>query len=287
MITTFKENGDLDEGALRRLTKWLVEEGIHGLYPLGACGESPRITFEEKKRVIDVVTAEVKGRIPVLPCTDHGSLRETLELTRYAKDAGVSGVVVIPPTFMGDKLHNEDILFDYFNTICTEGDIPVMVYDTGYPLSLGLMMRLANVRNVVALKDSANDFVKIVSEIALIGGKISIFPGEEQMFLPSIMLGAKGLVSSGLNVFPRLMLDMYNDAKAGKLKEVLEKHNTLLPLWNFIYDPRNDEHHVVKHAMTMLGMSVGYARGPYFNKPLSDEQKNELRRLMVSAKLIK
>ena len=74
------------------------------------------------------------------------------------------------------------------------------------------------------------------------------------------------------------MLDMYNDAKAGKLKEVLEKHNTLLPLWNFIYDPRNDEHHVVKHAMTMLGMSVGYARGPYFNKPLSDEQKNELRR---------
>ncbi len=285
VITPFKENGDLDEETLRQFIKWLIEQGMHGLYPLGACGESPRLTFQEKKMVIDITIDEVKGKIPVLPCTDHGSLRETLELTKYAKEAGANGAVIIPPTFMGAKLPNEDILFDYFKTICTQVDIPVMVYDTAYPISLTLMERLADLPNIVALKDSANDFMKIVSEIALIGEKIGIFPGEEHMLLPSLLLGASGMVGSGLNIFPRLMLDIYNDFKNGQLKEALEKHNKLIPLWRFLYDPRHDEHHVVKEALSLIGKPVGAPRKPYFNPPLSNEEKDQLKRLLKLAGL--
>lgn len=287
MVTPFKANGDLDEERLQAFTKWLIEQGIHGLYPLGACGESPKVTYEEKKKVIEIVCHEVRGRIPVLPCTDHGSMRETWELTKYAKKSGASGVVVIPPTFMGHKYSNEDMLFDYFNTICDECDIPVMVYDTAYPLSVKLMKRLADVRNIVALKDSANDFMKVVSEIALLRGKIGIFPGEEHMLLPSLTIGAKGMISSGLNIFPRLMLDIYNDFKAGRVKEAVAKHNNSIPLWDFIYAFENDEHHVVKDAMAMVGMPVGAPRKPYFNRPLSDDQKGELRRLLLSVDLIR
>jgi 4-hydroxy-tetrahydrodipicolinate synthase len=285
VITPFKENGDLHEETLRQFVKWLIEQGMHGLYPLGACGESPRLTFQEKKMVIDITIDEVKGKIPVLPCTDHGSLRETLELTKYAREAGANGAVIIPPTFMGAKLLNEDILFDYFKTICNQVDIPVMVYDTAYPISLTLMERLAELPNIVALKDSANDFMKIVSEIGLIGEKISIFPGEEHMLLPSLLLGASGMVGSGLNIFPRLMLDIYNDFQNGQLKEALEKHNKLIPLWCFLYDPRHDEHHVVKEALSLIGKPVGAPRKPYFNPPLSSEEKNQLKRLLTLAGL--
>jgi 4-hydroxy-tetrahydrodipicolinate synthase len=207
-----------------------------------------------------------------------------LELTRYAEEAGCDGVVVIPPNFWWIKIADEDIVFDHFKRIAGEISAPLIVYDNGYGISLHLLGRLSKIDNIRALKDSSNDFMKLAAKIAQFKDRIAIFPGEEQLLLPSLVLGASGGICSGFNIYPKLMLKMYSEFRAGRFKEALAIHEGLVPLWNAVY--AHDEHHTVKESLALMGMPIGSPRPPYLGPPLSGQDRGELRRLLESAGLL-
>jgi 4-hydroxy-tetrahydrodipicolinate synthase len=284
MATPFKKNGELDEDGLGRFTKWLISQGVHGLYPIGGCGEAPKLSVAEKMRIIDVVTEEAHRKVPVLPCTSQGSLIETIELSKYAKEKGCEGIVIIPPNFWWIKITDENVVFDYFKRLTDEVSSPVIVYDNGVNMPVSLIGKLLEIESIVGLKDSSNDSMKLVTEIAMFKKRIAIFPGEEHMLLPSLLLGAAGAVCSCLNVCPKLIVDIYDDFRGGRLKEARNLHDSLIPLWNAIYE--YDEHHAIKQALAMMGMPIGDPRIPYFRPPLPESKLKELRRLLVSAGLL-
>jgi 4-hydroxy-tetrahydrodipicolinate synthase len=284
MATPFKKNEDLDDDRLGIFTKWLIDQGVHGLYPIGGCGESPKLTIEEKQRIIDVVVESAAGRVPVLPCTSEGSLRETIKLTKYAEKSGADAVVIIPPLFWWIKIMDENVVVDYFKRLTDETNIPVVLYDNGVNVPLSLLARLLEIKSIVGLKDSSNDSMKLVSEISLFKDRLAIFPGEEHMLLPTLAVGASGAVCSGLNVCPKQVVEIYNLYKAGRLREAKELHDSLLPLWNALYE--YDEHHAIKDALAMMGMPIGGPRIPFFRPPLPEAKREQLRRLLVEAGLL-
>lgn len=284
MATPFREDGALDEEGLRKLSAWLISKGVNGLYPVSGCGEAPKLTLAEKKRMIEAVVSESDGRVPVLPCTDHGSLTDTLELTTFAEQAGCDGVVVIPPNFWWLKYPEEDILFDYFRRVTGAIDIPVMVYDNGYGLSVNLLERLSKIDNVRALKDSTPDFGRMATKFAALHKRIAIFPGQEPLLLPGLSLGAAGGVCSGFNVYPEPMIRMYRAFREGRFEEARRMHEEFIPLWNAIY--AYDEHHAVKEGLAMRGLPVGGPRVPFFEPPMPKERLQELRWLLENAGLL-
>jgi len=261
MVTPFKANEELDEEALRRLTSWLIENGVHGLFPNSSMGEFSKLSIEERKRVIDIVVDEANARVPVLPGTGDVSTKLALEMTRYAKDAGADAAVVVEPYYFKPS---EEALFNHYKSINDEIDIPLIVYDipsaTGYQIQPEMVRRLADLGNVVAFKDSSGDMVKFLREIQLAGEKIAILQGYEYLFVPSLLMGAPGGILGIANACPRFMVDMYTAFKRGEIEEAVKMQKKLIQTLEVFI--KYDYILAVKQAVGLQGIPLGEERRP-------------------------
>jgi len=284
MVTPFDKDEEVDEKAARGLTDWLIEEGVHAIFPNGSTGEMPKLKIDERKRMIDLVVDQTNGRVPVIAGTGDAATKHAVELMRYAKDAGADAAVAMVPFFWR---YTPEVIMDHYKTISESVDLPVVLYDnpaTNNILSAELVAKIVDeVPSVVALKDSSFDMVKLSKEIHSVGDRIAIIQGIEQLLVPSLLIRASGGIPGIGNFCARFMVDMYNKFVNGQLQEAAQMQAKLFALCNAT--ERYGFEEFIKEALALLGHPVGQVRKP--SRTLSPEERDEIRRILTQFGLTK
>ncbi|WP_337844441.1 2,4-dihydroxyhept-2-ene-1,7-dioic acid aldolase [Thermus sp.] len=230
LVTPFR-NGEIDEKALRRLIRRVVEAGSHGVSVGGTTGEPGTQTLEERKRVIRIAVEEVAGRVPVLAGTGALRLEETLELTRYAKEVGADGAMVIVPYYVKP---NQEGLYRYFAEVARAvPDFPLVIYNipgrSGVEIAPNTVARLRRgFPNIVGLKHSSKDLEYVSHLIREAGEDFLVFCGLESLTLPMMSLGAVGTIAATANWLPKEVALLCEKALSGDYEGARRLHYHLL-----------------------------------------------------------
>ncbi len=261
MVTPVTSAGKINVEALRKLTNYLIKGGVHGLFPVGSQGEFYALTFEEKKRVIEVVVEETRGRVPVYAGTGAVTTREAIALTKMAEKVGVSAVSVLTPYFIRP---NEEELFEHYSKIAKATRLPVLLYNnpqrTGINISAGFVVRASRVKNIVGIKDSSGDLTLTAEYIRRTGEQFSVLAGRDTLIYGTLCYGGKGAIAATANVAPRRVVEIYEAFQAGDWKRSLEAQFRLAPL-RLAFDLGTFPV-VIKEALNLLGIDAGVGIPP-------------------------
>ena len=260
IITPFLKDESLDEEGLRRNIEYLNKTGIAGIVPCGTTGESATLTFEEHKRVVEI--AVDASTVPVIAGTGSNNTREALELTRHAAEAGADAALLITPYY---NKPNDRGMYEHFRTIAEKCNIPIVLYNvpkrTGIDLKPDLVAKLSKVKNIVAIKEASGSLSqqsRIIEQTR--GSDFVVLSGDDDLTLPTISLGAKGVVSVVANVAPRKTVAMVDAALKGDYEKARELHYELAPLVRAMFLETNPI--PVKTAHKYLGLANGPLRPP-------------------------
>jgi 4-hydroxy-tetrahydrodipicolinate synthase len=274
MVTPLTAEGEINERALRRLTGHLIEGGSHAVFAIGSQGEFWAFSPEEKQRIWEIVVEETRRRVPVYAGTAAVTTREAIHLTRLAQEAGADAVSVLTPYFISP---NEGQLFDHYRAIAESTSMPVLLYSnparTGVKLSPGLVARLAEVPNIVGIKDSSGDLELGAEYVRVAPASFSVLMGRDTLIYAGLLYGAKGAIAATANVKPALVASIYDKFIAGDLDGAREAQQALAPLrlafaWGTFPV-------VIKEALDLMGMEGGPARAPV--GPLAPDQRERLK----------
>ncbi len=278
IITPFS-NGMIDYGALERLIALQIEGGVDGVVPLGTTGESPTVSFDEHKEYIRRVVALVAGRVKVIAGTGANSTSEAIWLSREAEAAGVDGVLQVNPYYNKPPQRG---LIAHFESVAKSIGIPVVLYNI--PGRTGVNFLPASVReligrvdNVVAMKEASGDIQQMMELYELCGDRITLLSGDDNMLLPFLSIGGKGIVSVLSNLLPADVKSVVDCHSTGKLGEARERFYRLLPLCRAIFLETNPI--PIKAAMAMAGYCEEELRLPL--SPLSGENRGRLRQALL------
>jgi len=279
MLTPMKENEELDLDGAKILAEWLIEKGVHGIFPVSNVGEAGKLSMEERKTLIKVVVDSVNGRIPVIAGVGFPDAKRTIELTRYAMDVGADAALIMPP--YGCLKPSDEALYDYYKTINDAVDeFPLILYNipaiVHYELSPELVARCADLSNVVAIKDSGGDIKKLAFMCRLAGEKIKIFSGLDILFLPSLVVGAAGGFLGGGNFAADIEVNLYNAFVNGDLKRAIELHQRIVTFWMGVMEI-GKLISSLKLATSLVGVPVGPER-----KPAERLTENEVQRIKIA-----
>jgi len=276
MLTPMKENEDLDLDGAKRLTDWLIEKGVHGVFPVSNVGEAGKLSMEEKKSLIKAVVEAANGRVPVVAGVGFPEARRTIELTRYAADVGADAGLIMQP--YGCFKPSDEALYDYYRTINDSvNEFPLVLYNipvtSGYELSPELVAKCADLSNIVAIKDSGGDIKKHEYMLKFAGDRIKIFQGVDILFFPSLAVGAKGGFLGGGNFAADIEVGLYNSFVGGDVKRAMELHHKIVTFFNGIIE-MGKLVSSLKCATSMVSVHVGPER-----KPSETLTKNEVQRI--------
>jgi 4-hydroxy-tetrahydrodipicolinate synthase len=260
LITPFR-GGKVDEKAFQDLVEWHVAEGTHGLVPCGTTGESPTLSHEEHRRVVELCIEASRGRIPVIAGTGSNSTDEAIELTRHARKAGANAALVVTPYY---NKPTQEGLFRHFKAIVEAVDIPVVVYNipgrSVVDISVETMARIAKLPNIVGVKESTGDVSRITKHRLLIGEGFCQVSGEDYLALAQMAAGADGCISVTANVAPRQLSQMHLACQRGDYAAARAIHERLAPLHEALFVETSPA--PVKYAASLLGKSVPDIRLP-------------------------
>jgi 4-hydroxy-tetrahydrodipicolinate synthase len=263
LITPFQRNHgkNLDLDGLRSNIAHLVAAGVHGVVPCGSTGESATLSFAEHEQVVEVTMDEAGGKVPVLAGTGSNNTSEALRFTRAAKDVGADGVLVISPYY--NKPNRSGLIKHY--TAIADLDIPVVVYNvpgrTGQNITPDIIAELAKHPNIVGVKEASGDLGQISTIIELTRDEdFAVISGDDNLTLPILSLGGKGVISVAANIYPRPLIEMYEAAQKGDYKTAREIHFKYSPLFRAMFYESNPI--PVKKAAEILGMAAGPLRLP-------------------------
>ena len=285
VVTPFDENEHVDEAGFRKIINYLIESGVHGLFPVGSQGEFFSLTNEEKRRLMDIAVEEARGRVFVMPNTGAITTRESIELTQYAEKAGADCVSIITPFFISP---NQEELYQHIKDICQSVKIPVLCYNNpgrtgGVALTPATLARLAEeVPNFAGIKDSSGDLTQVAEMIRLCPPHFKVIMGRDTLIYGALTYGAAGAIAATANVAPKLIVEMYQTFKDGDYERSRECQRELAPLR--IAFALGSFPVVVKEALTMMGLPGGRCRRPI--QPLNDEKRAQLRDVLVSMGLV-
>jgi 4-hydroxy-tetrahydrodipicolinate synthase len=274
MVTPFTKSLEVNEQALRRLVNHCIDGGVHGVFAVGSQGEFWALTPDEKRRIWDVVVEETRGRVPVYGGTVGVTTRETIALTRLAKDAGVDAVSILTPYFISPT---DDELFNHYKAVAEAVDIPIILYTnparTGVKISVSLLARLSKVPGIIGIKDSSGDLELTAEYIRVAPPEFSVLMGRDTLIYAGLLYGTRGGIAATGNVKPALVAEIYDKFMAGDLKGALAAQRALAPLrlaftWGSFPV-------VIKEALDLMGMECGPARAPV--GPLAPEQRERLK----------
>lgn len=282
IVTPFR-NGAFDEEAYRELIEFQIQGGIHGIVPCGTTGESATLSHEEHKRVVEVCIDQVKKRVPVIAGTGSNSTREALDFTKHAEAAGADYALMITPYY---NKPTQEGLYQHYKTISQETKIPIVVYNvpsrTGVNLLPETVARLAELPNIVGVKEATGDLKQCAKIVELCGDKITLLSGDDFTVLPLLAIGGQGVISVVSNVVPGDMAGMVNAFFAGRLEEARQLHFKMWPLMEAMFYETNPV--PVKTALKMLGKITGEVRQPLC--PLSAANEDRLRQVLKKYGLI-
>jgi 4-hydroxy-tetrahydrodipicolinate synthase len=283
LITPMK-NGEVDEAAFRKFVNWQITEGSHGLVPVGTTGESPTLTPEEHKRVIEICIEETKGRVPVIAGTGSNSTAEAIEYTEHAKEAGADAALVVVPYY---NKPTQEGLYAHFKAIASAVDIPIFVYNvpgrTVANISVETLARLAaDCPNIVGTKDASADLTRPSRQRLVSGEKFIQLSGEDGTALGFNAHGGVGCISVTANVAPRLCAEFQEATLRGDYGTALKLQDRLMPLHHALFVETSPG--PVKYAASLLGICDAHARLPMV--PVTDATKRTVRDAMIHAGLL-
>ena len=260
IITPFKEDMSLDEEGLKRNIEYLSKTGISGIVPCGTTGEAATLTFEEHKRVVEI--AVENSRVPVIAGTGSNNTREAVELTCHAAEAGADAALLITPYY---NKPNDRGMFEHFKAVAENCDIPIVLYNvpkrTGIDLKPELVAKLSRLKNIVAIKEASGSLSQLSQIIEQTqGSDFSVLCGDDDLTLPSMVLGAQGVISVVANVAPRKTVAMVDAIFKGDLDKARSLHYELAPLVRAMFLETNPI--PVKTAHKYLGLAGGPLRLP-------------------------
>ena len=274
--TPFTPDGaSVDEAALRRIVRHVVDGGVHGIMTTGGTGEFPHLTREERRRVTEVVVSETAGAVPIFAGTAACSTWEAIALGEDAAAAGADAAILTPPFYFRIP---DEMLYRHFADVAASGALPVVVYNnpayTGNNLSPALIASLMELDGVVGLKQSNDDLGQLVEGLRLAepSGR-SLCTGIDSQFYAALCVGARGIFSTAAAIVPAQLVRLYDLVQEGDHEAALEQHGQLQPLNRFLeYDPGYVS--PTKEALRMLGLGCGPVR-----RPLPDFPEEERRAL--------
>ncbi|MCP5152873.1 MAG: dihydrodipicolinate synthase family protein [Ectothiorhodospiraceae bacterium] len=261
MITPFTADGRaIDEAALARFVDWQIEQGIHGLIPLGSTGEFLSVTDEERHRVAELVIRGAAGRVPVFVGTAAESTWDAIRYSREAEALGADGVMIIPPFYCTPT---DDELYHHYKAIADAIGIPIMVYNNPATSNVDmlppLVARLARIDNVSYIKESTMDVTRVRDIVRLCGDSMTVFGGI--MGYESFLNGALGWVAVGSNLMPREFADMYRlCVESVDVAAARALYRRILPVVELVGKHRYVT--ATKHALDRMGLPVGPPRPP-------------------------
>jgi len=282
LITPFR-NGKVDEKAFQDLVEWHVREGTNGLVPCGTTGESPTLSHDEHKRVIELCIEAARKRIPVIAGTGSNSTTEAIELTRHAREAGADCALIVTPYY---NRPTQEGLFQHFRAIGAAVDIPILVYNipgrSAVDISVDTMARIAKLPNIVGVKESTGDLTRITRHRLQIGENFIQLSGEDYLALSQMAAGADGCISVTANVVPRQLAQMHALCQKGDFTAARAIHERLAPLHDALFAETSPA--PVKFAASLLGKCSAEIRLPLVEP--GPATRDRVRAAMIHAGLL-
>jgi 4-hydroxy-tetrahydrodipicolinate synthase len=284
IVTPFKEDGSLDEEALRGLVNFQIENNIDGIVPCGTTGESPTLDHEEHHKVIEIVIDAVKGKVPVIAGTGSNSTKEAIEITKKAADAGANASLQVCPYY---NKPTQEGLFRHFSAIAKAVDIPIVVYNikgrTAVNIETATLARLAKEHsNIVGVKEASGDINQMQDVLNTLPKEFDVLSGDDKMTLPLMKIGGRGVISVVSNIIPAEVKQLTDYALNGDLQKAEEMHNKLLPLFEGFFIETNPI--PIKAGLAMKGMIKESYRLPMCEMKL--ENKEKLKNILEDLKVL-
>ena len=283
LITPLR-TGEVDEQAFRKFVNWQIDQGSHGMVPVGTTGESPTLTPDEHKSVIEICIEEARGRVPVIAGTGSNSTAEAIDYTIHAKEAGADAALVVVPYY---NKPTQDGLYAHFRAIADAVDIPIFVYNvpgrTVANISVETLARLvADCKNIIGTKDASADLTRPSRQRLMSGKDFIQLSGEDGTALGFNAHGGVGCISVTANVAPRLCSELQNATLKGDYVTALKLQDRLMPLHHALFVETSPS--PVKYAASLLGLCEPDARLPMV--PVAESTKKVVHEAMVHAGLL-
>ncbi len=282
LVTPFR-NGAVDEKALKDLVEWHIDEGTHGLVPVGTTGESPTLSHEEHEHVIEIVVKTVAGRIPVIAGAGSNNTAEAIRFVQFAQKVGADGALVVTPYYNKPTQRG---LIEHYTALNDAADIPIIIYNipgrSVIDMSAETMGKLSKLPNIAGVKDSTGDVSRVSDLRASCGLDFIQLTGEDPQALGHRAHGGSGCISVTANVAPRACAEFQNALSAGEWDKALEMQDRLMPLHRAIFL----EPGVVgaKYGLSLLGRCTEDVRSPITTA--LPETKAAIRDAMVFAGIL-
>ena len=282
LITPFK-NGKVNTKAFRKLVEWQIDQGTHGLVPCGTTGESPTLTHDEHREVVELCIEAASGRVPVIAGTGSNSTAEAVELTRHAKSAGADGVLVVTPYY---NKPTQEGLYLHYKAINDCTNIPILIYNipgrSVVDMTVDTMTRLFKLKNIVGVKDATANMARVSQQRAALGKDFVQLSGEDATALGFMAHGGQGCISVTANVAPALCSEFQLACLGGNFKRALEIQDRLMPLHDALFVESNPG--PVKYAASKLGLCNGETRLPL--APLAPASKKKVDEAIAAVGLV-
>jgi 4-hydroxy-tetrahydrodipicolinate synthase len=283
LVTPFK-NGAPDETRYRRLIDWQIEQGVSGLVPCGTTGESATLSHEEHEQVVRICVEQAKGRVPVLAGSGSNNTAEAVKLTRFAREAGADGALLIAPYY---NKPTQEGLYRHFAAIADAVDFPLVPYNvpgrTGCNLLPATLGRLAReCPNIVGVKEATGDLTQVSEVLEYCGSQFCVISGDDFTVLPILAVGGCGVISVTSNIVPAKMSRLCSAFAQGDWESARALHFELAPLNRAMFLETNPI--PVKTALHMMGFMDLEFRLPLC--PLSEDNMVRLRGVLRAAKLV-
>jgi 4-hydroxy-tetrahydrodipicolinate synthase len=283
LITPMRADGSVDEPAFERFVDWQINQGTNGIIPVGTTGESPTLTHEEHKRVVEIAVAVARGRVPVIAGTGSNSTAEAIDFTRHARDVGADAALVVTPyynkpTQAGLKLH--------FTAIADAVELPLLIYNipprSVVDMSVATMAELARHPNIVGVKDATANLTRPLHTRRACGAGFCQLSGEDHTALSFLAAGGDGCISVTANVAPGLCSQMHLAWQDGRVEEAIAIQDRLVPLHDAMFVESSPG--PVKFAAALLGHGADFCRLPL--APLAESTREQVRAAMFELGLL-
>src|SRR3974390_2401482 len=282
LVTPFK-NGALDEKAFRGLVDWQIEEGTNGLVPVGTTGESPTLSHDEHKKVVEWCVDQTKGRVPVVAGAGSNATAEAIELSKHAEKAGANAVLIGTPY---SNKPTQGGLYQHYKAINDAIGIPIIIYNIPgrsiVDMSIDTMKRLYELKNIAGVKDATANMTRVSQQRAPMGPDFNQLSGEDITALGFMAHGGHGCISVTSNVAPRLCAEFQGACLKGDFATALKLQDKLEPLHVNLFVETSPA--PIKYAMSLIGKCADSLRLPMV--PASEKAQTAVREAMVHAGLI-
>ncbi|WP_135077877.1 4-hydroxy-tetrahydrodipicolinate synthase [Terasakiella sp. SH-1] len=282
LITPFK-NGKVDEQAFQDHVEWQIEQGSDALVPVGTTGESPTLSHDEHRRVVELCLEAAKGRVPVIAGTGSNNTAEAVSLQKHAKEAGANAGLVVTPYY---NKPTQAGLIAHYKAIHDAVDLPIIIYNipgrSVINMTTETMAELSKLKNIVGVKDATGDLTRPLDTYQACGGNFCQLSGEDATAVQFLSAGGHGCISVTANIAPKLCSDMQRAWREGDVQKAMEIQFQLLPVHNAMFCESSPG--PVKYAAELMGRCSSETRLPLVE--ISDSSKETVRNALTGAGLI-